>query len=76
MNPSLLEAGLVVGGILLAGVGGILGVAGLRLRQRLRREPFHREGDALAAYLPGCGAALWALGLLVAVAGGWLWSRS
>lgn len=68
--------------ILLALVGGLvalLGAAGLvaarRLALNLRTDPYHREGDALVAYLPGCSGCLLAVGLLAAAGGAWLWLR-
>lgn len=61
----------VVLGFLLAALGTTAILAGRRLQEALRRDPFHREGDALAAYLPGCGALLLGLGVLGLVLGLW-----
>lgn len=62
-------------GLLVAALGGAGLVAARRLALNLRTDPYHREGDALAAYMPGCSGVVLAAGLLAAAAGGWLWLR-
>jgi hypothetical protein len=69
----LLIGMMLAAGALLAGLGGLGLVAGRRLLEGLRADPYHREGDALAAYLPGCSAGLLVVGLLALAGGGWLW---
>lgn len=57
----------------LAGAAGL--IAARRLALNLRTDPYHREGDALAAYMPGCSGCLLAIGLIAAAGGAWLWLR-
>lgn len=60
--------GALIGlGVCLALVGIVLWLAGGNLRRDLVNEPFHRDGDALAAYLQGCGLLLGIAGLLVGI---------
>lgn len=71
---AVLWAVLALAGLLatLVGVGGLFVTR--RLYEGLRNEPFHREGDATAAYLPGCSGVLLALGLVALGLGCWqLW---
>ncbi|MGI5843619.1 MAG: hypothetical protein ACOX9B_05520 [Candidatus Xenobium sp.] len=60
---------LLLPGFLLVGLGALAGRAGRRLREALGRDPYHREGDALAAYLPGCGALILGLGVFLLALG-------
>lgn len=62
-------------GMLLALLGAAGLVAARRLALNLRTDPYHREGDALVAYLPGCSGVVLAAGLLAAAGGAWLWLR-
>ncbi len=66
---------LVLPGCLLVGLGALASLAGRHLREALGRDPFHREGDALAAYLPGCGAMALALGVFLLALGLWVGLR-
>lgn len=66
---------LALAGVLLALLGAAGLVAARRLALNLRTDPYHREGDALVAYLPGCSGLMLAVGLLVASGGAWLWLR-
>lgn len=67
-----MEILLLAGGALLvlAALMGLL--AGRRLARGLLADPYHREGDAVAAYLPGCSLVVLAVGLLLAGLGAWL----
>lgn len=56
-------------GVPLLLIGILAQVANRRLYEGLRNEPYHREGDALAAYLPGCSHLLLGAGLLLTGAG-------
>jgi len=59
----------------LIGLGALANLAGGRLREALGRDPFHREGDALAAYLPGCGVVALGLGVFLLAVGLWVGMR-
>ncbi len=73
--PHLLTGILGILGGLLAGTGALGLVAGRRFARHIQGDPYHREGDALAAYLPGCSACMLALGLLMLAGVGWAWLR-
>lgn len=60
---------LLLPGFLLVGLGALAVRAGRHLREALGRDPYHREGDALAAYLPGCGALILGLGAFLLALG-------
>lgn len=53
-------------------LGGCLHLLHRHFYRSLRSEPFHRDGDAVAAYVPGCSRILLTLGGLAALAGGLL----
>ena len=66
---------LLLPGFLLVGLGALASRAGRRLREALGGDPFHREGDALAAYLLGCGAVAMGLGACLLALGLWVGLR-